>query len=545
MQVTEPRLEIELSGGPEERDLAHRVLTILRSVGRFYALTAPIRVPLQVLAEHFARHDTTRRVGAWAAEIERVTRLNPAVFLLEEQDGTLFVATTREGKAPSLSRELDTLHMLPKRFEDPPAVVPHLTRRPTPAVPVPPQTVPLAEEPERPPSATVETPPESAQLPDLRLDWPDLLSLDDQTLRAVIASELANTPEVVGFADAWMLEEAVPRLSRGDLRRIRDYIEERQQPLQDIELVEVALNIRRTAADFDLYCFAVNSRLAREGDFEFVGVPGKHLWTIKGSSPVAATKRRPADIGQDYRFLIEEAQAATPSSEQIVDHVLTFYEHALGVLPYNAAFAAVLPPPVLVDQRIALLTFESTQTYETFLVELRYPSGHRGGYLAGFKQFFEHHLVPGALVTIERTDDPGHFTIDYLPMSVQERKLLDLDEKKRRYFFRPTSFSCAVQDNMLLTENRFPRFAGQEPLDDRTRRYLDQVLAKTFERVGEQIGTPDAPRYMAMLDDLLAAANVERPMTVELIRQIAESPDYPQFSVDPDTEDVLYYVPAS
>jgi hypothetical protein len=543
MQVTETGLQIEFAGSPEERDVALRIFTVLRSVGRFYALTAPIRLPLHVLAEHFARLDAVYRVEAWAAEIERVARMNEAVFLLEEQDGTLFVATTREGKAPCQPVALDTVHTLPKRFQDPPAVAPRVVRRPAEAVPSTPQPVASAQEVEPTAPATPDLVPEAETRPVVQLDWAGLRQLDDQALQEVVANELASDPEVAGFADRWMLEEAVPRLSRGDLRRIREYIEERQQPLQDTELVEVVLGIRGTAAQFDLYRFAVDVRLSQDGEFEFFGVPGKYLWSVKGFSPVGPTKRRPADIGQDYRFLIEEARTATPLSEPIVDHVLTFYEHSLGVLPYNAAFAAVLPPPVLADQRIALLTFESTQTYETFHVELRYPYGNRGGYLAGFERFFEQHLVPGALVTIERTENPGHYTIDYLPMSVQERKLLAFDEKKRRYFFRPTTFSCAVQENMLLAENRFPRFAGQEALDDRTRRYPDQVLAKTFERVGEQIGTPDGPRYMALLDDLLAAANIERPMTVELIRQIAESPDYPQFSVDPDAEDVLYYAP--
>ncbi len=543
MQTVEPGLEIEFAGNQEERELAARLFAVMRSIGRFYALTAPIRLPLQALAEHFARVDQQRGTDAWADEIKRTVEANAAVFRLEEHDGSLFVVTTRQGKPPRPSEEVDTAHMLPQRFQEPPPAAPPVVRR---AAPVPPLVEALPAEEVMPPlveAVEAGAPPAAVAAAITEIDLAGLAQLDERTLCELVAGELATLPGVVGFADLWMLEETVPRLSRGDVRRIAEYIQEREQPLPDTELVDVVLGVRRTAADFETRRFALNLRLAQEDEFEFVGVPGNYLWSTKGLPPISTTKRRPADIGQDYRFLAEEALSATPLSEQVADHVLTFYEHYLGVLPYNAVFAAVLPPPVLADQRVAVLTFESTQTYETFLVELRFPAGNRGGYLAGFESFFKNHLVPGALITVERTDTPGRFIIDYLPISGQERRLLALDERKRRYVFQPTTYYCAVQENMLLTENRFPRFAGQEPLDDRTRRYPDLVLAATFERVGEQIGTLEAPRYMALLDDLVAAANVERPMTPELIRQIAESPDYPQFSVDPDAEDVLYYAP--
>ncbi|MCM8750017.1 hypothetical protein NET02_12750 [Thermomicrobiaceae bacterium CFH 74404] len=547
MQTIEPRLEIEFNGSPEERELAARVFAIMRTAGRFFALTAPIRMPLQALAEHLARLDQQRDAEGWAAALKLAVEANDAVFSLEERDGVLYVATTREGRPPRPVEEVDAAHMLPRRFQEPPTVAPPVARRRPVAVARPAADEELAAEAV---ASAAPEPAEAAAAPVEIIPAPseiqvvDLSQIGDDVLQALVAAELATMPEVAGFADRWMLDEDVPRLSRGNLRRLREYILERGQPLPDTELVEVVLGVRRSAPDYEVQRFALNVRLSQEEDFEFVGVPGNYLWSTKGLPAIGTTKRRAADIGQDYRFLIEEALAAIPLSEQVADHVLTFYEHYLGVLPYNAILASVLPPQVLADQRVAVLTFESPQTYETFLVELRYPSGNRGGYLAGFDAFFRDSLVPGALITIERTDTPGHYTIDYLRVSGQERRLLDLDEKNRRYIFRPTTYYCAVQENMLLTENRFPRFAGQEPLDDRTRRYPDLVLAATFERVGEQIGTSDAPRYMALLDDLVAAANVERPMTPELIRQIAESPDYPQFSIDPDAEDVLYYAPS-
>lgn len=548
MQTIEPRHEIELRGSEHAREIAARLLALMRAVGRFHALTSPIRVPLPAIAEHFARVDERSDPDAWATTIREVVQLNPEVFLLEEQGETTYVVTTRAGRIPPHMPDVDRAHMLPKRFQDPPPPAPRIAPRRIPTVEV------QAEEP-----AIVREPIEEGLVAEAAADVPvpagahaavestvveiaDVSQLDDVQLAEIVVAELASSPEVIGFGDQWMLDEDVPRLSKGDLRRLREYIEERGQPLSDVELVEVVLGVRRTAPEFEFRKFALNARLAFEADFEFVGVPGYYLWSVKGLT-IASTKRRAAEIGQDYRFLLGEIEQVTPLSEQLADHVLTFYEHYLGVLPYNAVFAAVLPPRVLADQRLAVLTFDSPQTNETFLVELRYPTGNRGGYLAGLDRFFQESLVPGALITVERTDEPGRYTIDYLRVSGQERRLLVLDEKKGEYVFRPVTYYCAVQESMLLTENRFPRLAGAKPLEERVRRYPELVLAATFERVGDQIGTPDAPRYMALIDDLVAAANVERPMTAELIRQIAASPEYPQFSVDPESEDMLYYAP--
>jgi hypothetical protein len=106
-------------------------------------------------------------------------------------------------------------------------------------------------------------------------------------------------------------------------------------------------------------------------------------------------------------------------------------------------------------------------------------------------------------------------------------------------------FYCATQDNMLLTENRFPRLANEKPLDDRTRRRPEQVLIWAFEHIGEREGSGEAQRLMAILDDLYAVVNIERPMSAEALRDLMLSADHPEFSQDQELEDVFYYQPVS
>jgi hypothetical protein len=107
------------------------------------------------------------------------------------------------------------------------------------------------------------------------------------------------------------------------------------------------------------------------------------------------------------------------------------------------------------------------------------------------------------------------------------------------------TYYCATQDDFLLTEGRFPKLADVKPLDDRARRRPEQVVQATFERVGENSGSAEAPQYSASFSDLLAAANIERPISAEYLRDILTSGTYPEFRADESGEDVYIFQPVS
>lgn len=557
MQTAEAAPKPQFQGTDADQKLAEEIFQAFRFMGRLFPRSAPIRVALSMIVEFYHGRHPEESAEHWNTEIDRVLSLNDAVFAREEEDGQIYFVTTLAGTPPEPEPVDDQAHMLAERFEEPvplpeePAEVVQAAVEEAPEVeplpaaeveaevaePVAPADVP-AEPVEAPAEELVPAPsaPEPAAV--------DLAGLDDTQLAALVTHELRQNMMVANFGDLWMAEDRVPRLSRGDLRRIREYLLEREEPLTDETLLQDALGYSPTASDYDVMRFAVNFRLSREHrEFEFVGTSDQRLWTTTGLPTIGTTKRKASEIGTDYRFLRERQDGVGELDREatVVDHVLTFYEYQYGVLPYDAVFAALFPPPVLPDQRAAVLVFESPQTYGTFFVELRYPTGNRGGYVAGLEEFFHENLVPGALISIERSENNGRYLIEYLPVSAEDQKLLQLDEKKGRYVFRPTTFYCATQANMVLSENRFPRLANVAPLEERVRRRPELALAATFERIGE----PDGPRFMAMLDDLLAAVNIERPMDAELIRSIVHSDEHPEFSVDPDVEDVFYYQPAS
>jgi hypothetical protein len=368
--------------------------------------------------------------------------------------------------------------------------------------------------------------------------------VDDVELAAAVRQRLQADPRVANFGEQWMMEDRVARFSRGDLRRFRDYLQEQEQPLTDDLLVQDVLGVRAGTPDFEAIRFAVNFRLSREHrEFEFVGTSNQRFWSTTGLPQIGTTRRKPNEIGTDYRYLLEEAPAEPAyRTATSVDHVLTFYEYLHGLLPYDAEMQALLPAPLLPGQKSAVLTFESPQSYTTYLVELRYPTPNRGGFILGLDDLFTENLVPGAVLSIGRTENDGHYVVEYIPESGQSARLLELDERRAlRYVFRPTTYAAAVEEKMLLTEERFGRLNGEKPLDEKVRRRPEAVVAATFERVGDH----REANFSADFETLLAGVNIERPMSATLLRTILDQDDTGAFSRDPDRTDAYTYVPGT
>lgn len=576
--------QVKLDGTPKDRSLAERLLGLLRTQGRFMSRDSTIRVSLASISAHLEKDEHATTGNA----LLKAINTNPEVFFLEEVDGETFVSTTANGSAP---RDIapGVTHSFAQRFMTP---LPK-PERPTQPVRERPRVDPSwaslpsileglgpDEEEERDilehtnlvaaeaeaaivdlSSNEVEVPgtdDEDVLLPDVEpavaepaaartITLPvapstDVTGVDDLDLAEAVRARLQGDIRVANFGDFWMMEDRVPRFSRNDLRRLKDYIQEQEQPLTDDVLVQDVLGVRPGTQEFDLTRFAVNVRLAKEHrEFDFVGTSNQRFWSTTNLPQIGTTRRKPNEIGTDYRYLLEEEGAdVTARSASTVDHVLTFYEYEHGLLPYDAALKAVLPAPVEPNQRSSVLTFETPQSYTTYLVELRYPTPNRGGFILGLDDFYAENLVPGAVLSINRTENDGHYLVEYLKEPNQQGRLLELDERRaQRYVFRPTTYACGVDPAFLLTEERFPRLASEKPLDEKARRRPETAVASTFERVGEQ----REGGYWSSFDDLFAAVNIERPFSEKLFRSILDKDDSGAFSRDPDGADAYTYVP--
>jgi hypothetical protein len=586
MQTEQQAPTLDLGGNAKQKELAGRLFRVFEARGRFFSNNAPIRLSLEQLTEFMQQQDPGE--ADWSKEINSALTASKKVFVREEQDGDVVFITTRAGTLPVESIETDHAHTLGKRFATPQpkrAIPPTrrlATSRPTPTYIEPPVTttepslsrtyptlpadddftvVPttlptFVEVPDvEAPAAAIEVLPD-VEIQDEPVAIPtpaapaataaaiDLSSASESDIADAIRESLGQEMSVARWGDLWMMEDRVQRFSRGDLRRIEDFLREQGGISTDEEIVQDILGVRENATEYPGTRFALNYRLSRETrEFEYVGTDVAGVWSLSNQPSIGTTKRKPSEIGQDYRFLIDYRTPDEGLEEGIIEHILSFYEYTYGVLPLDANLATLLPTAGFADQRAARVTFESPQTSETIVTELRFPTSNRGGFIAGLEQFFADNLVPGAVLTIERTDRPNHFLLEYFQVSGEDRKLLHLDERKGKYAFRSTTYYCATQDDFLLSEGRFPKLADAKPLDDRARRRPDQVVQATFERIGENTGSADLPAYSASFGDLLAAANIERPISAEYLRDILTSGTYPEFSADEASEDVYVYQP--
>ncbi|MGC4190872.1 MAG: hypothetical protein QM589_06885 [Thermomicrobiales bacterium] len=562
MAADQEKLSIDFAGSARAQSIAEQAFNVLRMRGMFMSSNAPIRVTLDSVKEFMAN-----QANATGDEVDEAIAANPAVFAVETADDVTYVLTTREGKSP-LDVDAPNIHTFSSRFHTPlpKPEVPAAPKRerakvdpswanfsiadyadlldededeieqaPAPTIgaedielilePLNAVTVP-APEPivEKAPEApVVETTPEPEPVK-AAPTASQVAGLDDAAIADAIRAVLPNDIHVAHFGDQWMAEDRVPRLSRGDLRRIKDYIEEQEQPLTDAVIVQDILNVRPTAPEFELMRFALNFRLSREHrEFEFVGTSDQRFWSTSNLPPIGTARRKPNEIGTDYRYLVDAVteHEVAPRSVASIDHVVTFYEYNLGLLPYDADMQRLLPAPVIEDQKTTVLTFEIPQLYTTYLAELRYPTPNRGGFLLGLDDLYSESLVPGSIIAISATENDGHYKVEFIATKDRSERLLELDDRRAaRYTFRPMTFASEVDDAWLLTEERFPALGSEKPLEERVRRRPEAVVEATFGRIGLDDGNGGK---MATFADLLAAVNVERPFSHELLISVLEN----------------------
>lgn len=592
--------ETVFNGNGPQRALAEQVFKIMTAQGQFFASDAPIRQTLANLADFFAAQRKADPSQV-AEEIDAALRENEAIFAREEQDEAIVYTTSRQGAYQE--RLPDTSHMFRQRLYEPenplpindisvvvtttrpalttvePVFISDYWQQQAGLIPMGSETfvddeieyipVPevvgeekavveeLGEEeelasvsvPSNLPINTVITLPNGLQI-DLRRSVEELMAQYGTTLTNQLRSAIERTisPRLIVFGSQVFPEVGGSGFGKNELRRIRDYLLEAGEPLLDTQIIQDIFRYNPGRADYESFRFELNYRLSREKDFEFVGVEGARLWTTKGMPTIGTKRLKASEMGQLTGYLEEgfDNSLVDQSADAIrkggmLSHILTFFEWEYGVLPFTRALAALLPPALLSDQRTAVLRFEAPQHYTSTLVELRYPTGNRGGWLQGLDGFFHEYLVPGALITLARTDNQHIFTIIYEEQNETSDRLLVLDEKKNKLAFENVTYYCVIDSDMLVNQQQYGRLRNLKLFPMSERRKGDQMLEHVFETISDPVGTRAEPRYRTTLDRLLVSMNVLRPASSEYVLHLLKENEL--FSHDPEQSGTWYYSP--
>lgn len=600
------------SGSAEQRALAEQIFKLMAMQGRFFAADAPIRQTLTNLAEFLAAQRKADPASV-AQEIDAALRENTAVFAREERDGEVLYVTARTGAYQP--RQPDTRHMFRQRLHEPenplpvddisvvvtttrpalttiePVFISDYWQQQAGLTPVPtsdeaasaPAEVPevaevAAEEeliqvapedvaavvpaarpaPQPPPPApaipinTVITLPNGLQV-DLRRPVDELLAQHGNTLQSQLRQAIESDPlrRLVTFGSQAFPEAGVAGFGKNDLRRIRDYLMETGEPLLDTQIIADIFYHNPRQADYEAFRFALNYRLSRERDFEFVGVEGARLWSARGLPPIGTKRVKANEMGNLAGYIEEgfDDSLAEQSADQIrrsgsLSHILTFFEWEYGVLPLTRALAALMPSPMLHDQRTAVLRFDLPQHYTSALVELRYPTGNRGGWIQGLEVVFHDYLIHGALITLARTDDPHVFSLTYEEAPETTERVLVLDETKKtpKYAFANVTFACAVDSDLLVSQAQYGRIRNLKAFPMNERRKGTEMLEHVAETIGAPIGTRAEPRYRITERELFVGLNALRPASREYLAHLLAEDD--RFEKDEENEATWFFTPA-
>ncbi|MDP9310624.1 MAG: hypothetical protein M3R24_07000 [Chloroflexota bacterium] len=379
---------------------------------------------------------------------------------------------------------------------------------------------------------------------DLKRPVDDLMAEFGAALQAEVAAAFSEDPlrRVVSFGAQYYSADALPNFGKNDLRRIRDYIIEQAEPMPDVSILSDVYRERPGTNSFEVFRFGLNYRLSRERDFEFVGMEGLSLWSAKGLPAIGSKRVKASDLGQFYSFQVEGFDETEPSTDGTVSHYLTPFEWEYGVLAMNAAFASIMPQPLLPEQRSAALRIEAPQHYSTYLAEVRFPTVNRGGWIWGLEDFFREYLVPGTLITLSATEEANGFTIAYEEIGGVEEKLLHFEEKRNRFVFMPVTYYAAVDEDLLPSQRRYGKLRNLKPLPMNDRKKTDVVLEHVFETMGEQLGTKEEPMYWIQFNELHLAITVLRPMSRAYLEYLLGQD--PAFYADEATVGAYYYKPA-
>jgi hypothetical protein len=463
----------------------------------------------------------------------------------EVQDGEVAVADEEvpAGVVPADEQQIDLA----------PADVATIAPTPQPAAPTPqPATAPTPAAPQpATPINSVITLPNGLQV-DLRRPVDELLAQHGTTLQNQLRQAIENDAlrRLVTFGNQAFPEAGVASFGKNDLRRIRDYLMETGEPLLDTQLIADIFYHNPRQADYETFRFALNYRLSREKDFEFVGVEGARMWSARGLPPIGTKRVKANEMGNLTGYLEEgfDDSLAEQNPDAIrksgtLSHVLTFFEWEYGILPLTRALAALLPPPMLHDQRTAVLRFDLPQHYMSALVELRYPTGNRGGWVQGLEAAFHDFLVHGALITLARTEEAHVFSVTYEEAPEATERVLVLDETKKtpKYAFANLTFAATIDSDMLVSQAQYARARNLKAFPMNERRKGLEMLEHVAETIGAPVGTRSEPRYRVTEQELFVGLNALRPASREYLLHLLD--DGERFEKDAENAQTWFFTP--
>ncbi|MEA3338117.1 MAG: hypothetical protein U9R25_19690 [Chloroflexota bacterium] len=330
------------------------------------------------------------------------------------------------------------------------------------------------------------------------LDAEDLTEQYGRSLRPLLHEQLLNLPDspFINLVRHWSVADLLADVHVGHLNIAEALIEVQARPMTTAELLQ-ELDLPREIP-MALLAFSLDFALSEDERFVDVGTEGRE-WYLERLLPEEAIRIPRRLLFQDSDFdrslltvpllqleweLDDEWTEGGASSVGLarlpsVELTLTYPHRRSGTVPVTDRTRGFFPVKEEKRSQITFIDGRWGSRFPGWVV----PDGR---YVCGLSQWYEEHKIPvGALILLERTDNPAEVVIDLKPRRMKREwvRMARADGDALAFQLQKQAVSCEFDDLMIVAE------ADPEGIDELRRRLYQQgpSVAELVEDLAPQL----------------------------------------------------------
>ena len=355
-----------------------------------------------------------------------------------------------------------------------------------------------------------------------------------------LRSALDNQSDLIRIGDTWFPHSLLIELGAGYLNIAEAILDSLAGGPLTVEELIAQLEITDETGNKNLLAFSLNYALQEDPRFDEVGSTGKFSWFLRRLEPEEVQRtplylqaENPRIIDEDlsdefYNLLYDLDDELSFSTEEINDVeraesislTLTYPHWRAGSIPVTPKTNQVLPTAL--ESQNVKVTFIDEQTQSSISA---WVVRHRN-YVIGLRDWFvEKGLIPGSLIDIIATDDPGTMIISPQRKRVNRewiKTVLVGADGGLVFALLRQPISAGFHERMAIA---IPDVAGLDSVWD-ARKNKTYALKADVMRMMTELSKLNNQRHVHFVD-LYAAINViRRTAPMALLEVLIDSDDF-------------------
>lgn len=354
---------------------------------------------------------------------------------------------------------------------------------------------------------------------DPNLDPEEVLASYGEIVSSKLEDSLEQNDDLVRIAGNWFPRSLLVDVHIGYLNLAEAVLEEAKGgPIGTVDLmkqVELKANV-----DEKLLEFSLNLALDEDDRFDEVGPSGETLWFLKQLEPESVREKPIYLQYQSEDYPVEDVSAfiemfesnlfdelenwdSADTEQDKVTIALSFPHWRSGTLPLSSTLKAMFPTAYEAP-RVRFAFFDPVE-------KVKFPGWvvRPGKYIFGLNDWYEkHELMPGSLVTVEKSNTPGEINISFTKSRQNKEWLKTVlvgTDNGFVYAMLKHPLNAAYNERMAIA------IPDTEALDEiwKQKIYAKEPLEKSLMRAMRELAKLN-PQGQVHAQELYAAVNVIR-----------------------------------